>query len=273
MRAANTVKSLKVLACLEVIRDRNLTLADVVHGDNEDISLIDDACFNSTLFWSTLLVRQYGEFVLLSRLDIDTASMLRSHAEHLVDGITNRFTIVADWGQRSAVVVGPEPYRDNDGYEELYRDDDAHVIHFNVPGLPPSPGSIGYLVRFYFDDPVLTLELKNMSEPQIFLCFEEDIAETTNIMKTYIYDQMAAVYQQYIPPQTIHVNGVVMDEFNAANMAPVLNNLILAGLLDSFDAGRMKFDETIIGITDVPDVVAYPERLMTIFVDIAQLRF
>lgn len=144
------------------------------------------------------------------------------------------------------------------------------------------PGSIGYVVQYYFDDPIYI----PMSRPQAFLVgpnyTDKDVAELYWRMKLYL----AAKFRLTVTQQLAHlrdpvegfdheINRVHFDDFPTADQLEAIFDRELTGgahnILDfNPPDGILRLFEAIVSVTRSDDEY---EGYIGMFMDIFQVRF
>lgn len=262
--------NLKLTACLKLINDQNISLEDVlklVDDPQKDLDYqIANACGNNNEFWTDLIIREYGNLIILTRKDI--ASESHDYAKSLVKGVIHYY-IKVNIFHNSILEL---PTICNSELQQKIIDDPDVVgyINFDLRGVKPLPGSVGYLIRFYFDDNGAPTD---MTVPQTFICdpTKESINSCFKVLKRYLSENFLDMYNQY-------VTGVVNGDVNIRNVnfhdTPTLEELddIFASELvytaGVFAPDNFGFKECILSAGNGIDI-AY----LTIFFDFAQLKF
>jgi hypothetical protein len=162
----------------------------------------------------------------------------------------------------------------DDGKQKPEAPGDSRYIHFQLHGIVPEPTTLGYVVQFYFDDPIET----QMSIPKAFLCKPDALSTNAcfNTMKRYLSEHFLNMFK-------LHVTGTVIGGVNINNIyyaeEPTLEQVCelfdremvwKTAPMRTFVPDRLVYKENIVGVrAPHTNNIAY----LTIFFDIAQLRF
>lgn len=278
------MKSLKEQSCIEIIKHQNISLHDffiiINHPTNAEENLLAEACSDQhSEVWKFLIDRDYTPTLLLSRMDIFPKDYYE-FARRLAQDIMFYYIIVGNWNffveriERGPLLVG------RDENFEAEAEDDTTVIKFRILGSQPKLGSIGYVVQFYFDDPIKV----SMSMPQAFILgpghAPEDVAELYLRMKLYLAAQFKRIMMLYLMDHVDPITGEFRHLFQDLPLSRLPNNDAIEHVFDQelrnvtdmsrFHVDYLKFKEYIITVTDRNN---NEKKYLTMFIDVGQLYF
>lgn len=278
------MKSLKDQLCLDIITRNNVSLADFVRILDNPLNSIENTLASSCTdnrspVWKFLIDRDYTPTLLLSRMDIEPDEYAQ-FARRLIRGDSFHYIIIGDWGNLR-IIDGP---RIIDHPIIIDVEGDTTVINFDILGVPPQPGSIGYVVRFYFDDPVKV----PMSIPKAFILgpdhTSEDIAELYRRMKLYLAAQFKKIMVPTLTPRLDpfahhfdhriagrHFENLATDEqLEEIFDEHLTGNGVNMSVFQAANPQIYLFQEYIISVSSIFN---FDERYLTMFFDVGQLRF
>lgn len=141
------MQSLEVKTCLSLVKD--LSLREILEFvDSKSSSNVNRIC-DSSEFWRAVIDRFYGKVLLQQRMDVDERD-LKLFASSLASGVKTVYGVVINLGTNPESKVSDHVEIESIDDESLLTDGDDLSINFEIRGLRPSEGSVGYLADYSF---------------------------------------------------------------------------------------------------------------------------
>ena len=250
-------------------------------------------CVNNNEFWEAVINEFFGSLELLSRIDIDPINY-KQHAMKLNGGSRTHYTLVINSNDNILEVIdfrkGIIPI---ESYPPLESSRDYAT--FNIRGLEPTQGNIGYLVSIIYDDPPTKNPPQQTSNPihthsnyipkqQYFVAPVTEIEDIFYVAMTWLADEMVSTLMREVPNGQLSIAGPNAGPGISFETYPTIDEISAILLMNHTNwVGRsLKTFDSAHPATSLPIYVfhnALPgedyqyKRLLGAFVQISQLFF
>ena len=285
------MKSLQTNAAISILKAKEYLIADAIVVVDAPLTQNDNIlamAADDDEFWKFLINTEYGVLLIHTRMDIGEGQW-QKFARLLANDIVSRYRILGNWGN---VVVDEGPILTyhgprNDQYfaarhAETLRpepDNDIHEINFDVLGVKPENECLGYVTRFYFDDPIQVA----MSEPRAFICLLDNTAKCFSMLATYLAVNFRTLCMQHLQDHFAEGGTGIEIRHRKFLTMPLIDELFTLFIemlnSDMADVG-IKMSDFIENILRYRDYIfcayepGHPDhQYLTMFIDVGQLKF
>ncbi len=173
-------------------------------------------CVNNDEFWETVINEFFGTLELLSRIDIPRVN-LKQHAIKLNGNVRTHYTLVINSDDNVLEVIdfrkGIVPIEQYPPLEST-----RNYLTFNIRGLEPTQGNIGYLVSFLYDDPPTYNppqeqyrtnegDMDFIQKRQYFVAPITEVEDIFYVAMTWLADQMRSTLMKEVPDGQLSLAG------------------------------------------------------------------
>jgi hypothetical protein len=198
--------SLKLLTCIRIIRYNEYSLDEIIELAKDDENALGLVCAKEPDFWKFIITEFFGNLEILSRLDL-RPNDLKIHTMMLNNKIKRQYSITADLGNSHKIIRFGEGKFSDDLQGDLVNKD-FYPTTFTIDGLKPRGGNIGYLVRFYYDDPPLYKTKQEVDEngllvgtKKYFISSFEEAENLYFVTMTYLLEEFIRQLKNEHPSQ------------------------------------------------------------------------